>query len=71
MTSHERKNHDRKVAFMTGAGSGIGRATALTFAHEGASVVVADVSKQGSRGSDAASFVTGHALSVDGGFVVP
>ncbi len=56
---------------MTGAGSGIGRATALTFAHEGASVVVADVSEQGSRGSDAASFVTGHALSVDGGFVVP
>ncbi|MBB6450865.1 NAD(P)-dependent dehydrogenase (short-subunit alcohol dehydrogenase family) [Geomicrobium halophilum] len=31
-----------KVAIITGAGSGIGRATALEFAREGASVVVAD-----------------------------
>jgi NAD(P)-dependent dehydrogenase (short-subunit alcohol dehydrogenase family) len=33
-----------KVAFVTGAATGIGRATALAFAREGASVVVADVS---------------------------
>ena len=35
-----------KVAFVTGAASGIGRAAALAFARAGASVVVADVSEQ-------------------------
>src|SRR3954467_11499088 len=34
-----------KAALVTGAASGIGRATALAFAHEGAAVVVADVAK--------------------------
>ena len=34
-----------KVAFVTGASSGIGRATALAFAHEGAAVVVADIAE--------------------------
>ena len=38
-----------KVAFVTGAGSGIGRTTSLAFAQEGASVVVADVSEQGKK----------------------
>jgi NAD(P)-dependent dehydrogenase (short-subunit alcohol dehydrogenase family) len=36
-----------KVAFVTGATSGIGRATAIAFAQEGASVVVADISEEG------------------------
>ncbi len=36
-----------KVALITGAGSGIGRATALLFAREGARVVVADVVVEG------------------------
>lgn len=35
-----------KVAFVTGAGQGIGRVTALTFAREGARVVVADINME-------------------------
>ena len=46
MTS--RRFEDR-VAFVTGATTGIGRATALAFAREGASVVVADVAEEGNR----------------------
>ena len=38
-----------KVAFVTGAASGIGRAAALAFARQGASVVVADVSDEGNQ----------------------
>jgi NAD(P)-dependent dehydrogenase (short-subunit alcohol dehydrogenase family) len=38
-----------QVAIITGAGSGMGRATASLFAREGASVVVADVDEAGGR----------------------
>ena len=38
-----------KVALITGAGSGIGRVTALLFSSEGARVVVADVNDSGGR----------------------
>lgn len=38
-----------RVVFITGAGSGIGRAAALAFALEGAKVVAADVSEAGNQ----------------------
>ncbi len=49
-----------KVAVVTGAGSGIGRATALRFALEGAAVVVGDISVDG------ASSVAAHIVAEGG-----
>ena len=54
-----------KVAFVTGGASGIGRAAALAFADEGASVVVADVSEE--RNQETARIIEergGRALAV-------
>lgn len=49
-----------KVAVITGGGAGIGRATALLFAREGARVVVADVDKE-------AGFATVAQIATEGG----
>jgi NAD(P)-dependent dehydrogenase (short-subunit alcohol dehydrogenase family) len=38
---------DGKVSLITGAGSGIGRATSMIFAREGARLVLADVVEAG------------------------
>ena len=51
---HQRKVEDvyqmsGKAALVTGAGAGIGGSSALTFAREGARVVVADISPEGGR----------------------
>lgn len=49
MAAQENESFAGKVAFVTGAASGIGRSTAIAFAREGANVVVADVSEEGNR----------------------
>lgn len=44
-----RKLMEGKAGLVTGAGAGIGRATALAFAQEGAKVMVADINAEGGR----------------------
>lgn len=51
-----------KVAIITGAGSGIGRESALLFAREGAGVVVADITE--SAGRETVELIGDHAFFV-------
>ncbi len=46
MTLSTAGTYTGKVAFVTGAGSGIGRATAIAFAKAGASVTAVDISEK-------------------------
>src|SRR5438552_3442757 len=48
-----------KVALVTGAASGIGRATAATLAAQGAAVFCADVNRAGAEEAAAALFASG------------
>lgn len=45
------KSLENKVAIITGAGSGIGKAGAVLFAREGAKVVVSDIDKKNGEGA--------------------
>jgi NAD(P)-dependent dehydrogenase (short-subunit alcohol dehydrogenase family) len=49
MAMNRKADFTGKVAFVTGAANGIGRAAALAFAREGASVVVTDISVKGNE----------------------
>ena len=56
-----------KVALVTGAGSGIGRAVALLFAQEGASVVASDISPSNAQETaNEAKASCVHAIAVSG-----
>jgi len=68
MSSSQGEDHMRlngRVALSTGAGSGVGKATALLFAKEGAGVVVAD-SNEESASAVAAEMIdaSGQALAL-------
>lgn len=60
-----------KVCIVTGGGSGIGRASALAFAHEGGTVIVADIRSEAAEATAQAVHESGHdnvrAMTVDVG----
>src|SRR3954453_7638106 len=49
MTTNSNGRFSGKIAFVTGAGSGIGRATAIAFARDGADVVAVDLNEQAAQ----------------------
>ena len=58
---------ENKVALITGGGSGIGRATSVLFAREGARIVVSDVGEDSARQTaDEVEAAGGEAVIVTG-----
>src|ERR1700731_1395597 len=53
---------DGKVALITGAGTGIGRAAAVLFAREGARVAIAEI--DGAAGEETAHLAGGGAIAI-------
>ena len=49
-----------KTAIVTGGASGIGRATVLRFAAEGASVIIADVNRENAAHTEQLALDAGH-----------
>ena len=66
---HSRRRFEGKVALVTGAGSGIGEATALAFGAEGASVLVADLRLAGAESTAARIRAEGGAAAGSAGDV--
>ena len=56
---------DGKKAFITGAASGLGRATAHMFAQEGAQVVIADINEEGAQKIAQEIGAQAHAVALD------
>jgi NAD(P)-dependent dehydrogenase (short-subunit alcohol dehydrogenase family) len=56
---------ENKVAIVTGAGTGMGRATAVRFAKEGAQVVVAEINREAAEETLAALGGSGLAVATD------
>jgi NAD(P)-dependent dehydrogenase (short-subunit alcohol dehydrogenase family) len=65
VTTNSNSRFSGKVAFVTGAGSGIGRATAIAFAQDGADVVAVDLNPQAAQATAAQiEQLGGNALAV-------